>query len=305
MVEPFESMDHHYVPRFYTAHWADSDGKVLRYRRVPTGRVASKRVAPKSTAFEPDLYAAPPAVFWEEHDAHVIEREFFSPIDNAAAVVIEKLLNGASGLTTDERAAWALFMNSLLHRHRDDIFERDAAAPALAAEVRANMLAGRSEDSRARIEEALADVDVDQLARTAHRSVMVQTIRDGGTLEAIKQLAWEVVAVNPDFPLITTDRPVLVNLGEQRPQLEIITMALSPTRLLVAYPAHWKRADGSCIEGVDGFVENVTFAHDLFLLHEQQCRFVYTTAPLGDVVSDGRLVRMGIAVENALQRWPE
>jgi len=298
-------MDHHYVPQFYTRRWADGSGKVLCYKRVPNGRIVFNGVVPKGTGFEPDLYATPPAIFWENHAEQVIETEFFSPIDNDAAVALDKLPNGASSLTDRERTAWALFMNSMLHRHRDDIFERDAKAPELAAAVKARFLDARSDpEDRKRIEETLADLDVNQLARTAHRTLMVQAIRDPRALDAMKSLAWEVITVNPDIPLITTDRPVLVNLGQERPGLELITMPLSPTRLFVAYPSQWRNPDGSSIDGVDELLSNVVFGHDLMLMSEQRCRFVYASSKLDDVMSDGRVVRMGVAVEAALKRWP-
>lgn len=302
-----KQMDHHYVPQFYTRRWTDSSGKVLCYRRIANGQVTPKPLAPKGTGYHRNLYASPPAIFWESHDAQTIENDFFAPIDNDAAVVLDKLQNGgASSLTDGERTAWALFMNSMLHRHRDDILERDAKAPELAAEVRARFLAARRDpEDRKRVEKALADLDVNQLARTTHRTLMVQAIRDPRALHAIKSLAWEVIAVNPGVPLITTDRPVLVNLGQGRPGLELMTLPLSPARLFVAYPSHWRNADGTCIDGVAELLENVTFGHDLLLLNEQRCRFVYTSKRLEDVVSDGRVVRMGLAVEDALQRWPE
>jgi hypothetical protein len=98
-------MDHHYVPQFYTRRWADGSGRVLCYKRVTNGRIAFKGVVPKGTGFEPDLYKTPPAVFWESHEEHVIETAFFSPIDNDAAVVLDKLQSGASSLTDEERTA--------------------------------------------------------------------------------------------------------------------------------------------------------------------------------------------------------
>lgn len=297
-------MDHHYVPQFYTRRWADSSGKVLCYKRVPSGCIVFKGVMPKGTGFEPDLYATPPAIFWENHDEQVIETEFFSRIDNDAALVLEQIHTDASSLTNHGRTAWSLFMNSMLHRHRDDILERDAKAPELALEVKAQFLTACTSKDRKCIEDALADVDLNQLARTTHRTQMVRAIRDPLVLNAMKSMFWEVITVKPDIPLITTDRPVLVNLGQERPGLELITMPLSPTKLFVAYPSHWHNPDGSCIEGVDELLEHVVRGHDLMLMNKQRCRFVYASSKLDDVVSDGRVVRMGVAAEAALKRWP-
>jgi hypothetical protein len=85
LADQFSSQDHHYVPKFYTKRWADETRRVLCYERVPSGRITFKPVVPKGTGFQPNLYATPAAVFWESHDPHIIEREFFSPIDNDAA----------------------------------------------------------------------------------------------------------------------------------------------------------------------------------------------------------------------------
>ncbi|MFO0680354.1 MAG: hypothetical protein U0169_27770 [Polyangiaceae bacterium] len=65
----------------------------------------------------------------------------------------------------------------------------------------------------------------------------------------------------------------------------------------------YNRADGSSIAGVEELLRNVTFGHDLILLNEQRCPFIYTSRKLEDLVSDGRIVRMGVAAEAALKRW--
>lgn len=146
-----------------------------------------------------------------------------------------------------------------------------------------------------RIEEALAEIDVEPLTRTMHRTQMVLSIRDPETIAAITNLAWDTVTANEDLPLITTDRPVLENLGRSMSELQFITMPLSPTRLFVAYPAGSRSADGSMAEGSSDLLRNVVFGHDLLVMNEQRCRFVYASRPLKDYVSDGRVVRMSLA----------
>ena len=99
-------MDHHYLPQFYLRNWAGPDGLVLRYTHVATGRVHEKRVGPRGTAFEPDLYSAPPSVHWESYDPNLIETEVMFPIDNDAATVHAKIVSGIAVLSEAERKAW-------------------------------------------------------------------------------------------------------------------------------------------------------------------------------------------------------
>jgi hypothetical protein len=68
------AMKHQHVPQFYLKAWAGSDGNVICYKRTPAARVHDKPVAPKGTAFEPDLYAAPPAFRWPICGAAVARR---------------------------------------------------------------------------------------------------------------------------------------------------------------------------------------------------------------------------------------
>ncbi len=118
------TMDHHYLPKFYLKKWAATDGTVLRYYRLvlPTGdKIIEKRVGPRGAGFEPGLYAVAPGTDWESYDENIVETDVMSPIDDAAAVVLDKMLSDAPSLDSDDRTAWAIFLNSLIHRHRDPV----------------------------------------------------------------------------------------------------------------------------------------------------------------------------------------
>jgi Protein of unknown function (DUF4238) len=51
-----EPIDHHYIPVFYLNQWCDQAGKVVRYYR-PHKEVIASPITPKSTGYEPQLYA--------------------------------------------------------------------------------------------------------------------------------------------------------------------------------------------------------------------------------------------------------
>ena len=260
-------------------------------------------VAPKGTAFEPDLYGAPPATAWEHHDPNIIETEVLSPIDSATALVLKKLTCDLPILDAAERRSWAQFLVSLFHRHRDTILERDQHAPALARETLARMLAGyeRAED-RALVIDALDGLDLTQTAKTAHRTLMVRSIRDERATDAINALAWDILTIRAPLHFITTDRPLLINAG-QCGMLQLLSIPLSPTRLLFAYPAFWRGPDGPVIDGVEELRQNFAAFHDLMLLNEQPCRYVYASRSLDDnrIVKD-KVVHLRTTVQQVLAR---
>ena len=296
-------LDHHYNPQFYLDQWTGADGKLLYYKRVATGAIIETSIAPRSTSYEPNLYAAPPALAWETHDPHLIEKEVMSPIDSAASLVLKKLVqDNPIALTSTDRVAFATFLNSLQHRHRDPILERDVAAPQMAREFKAKLLERyASPADQARVSSAISDEEVEQIAKNAHRSAMVQAIRNGEAIEDFQKLAWDVIAVPSITPLITTDRPLLVNLGEGG-AVQIATMALSPTRLFMGYPAWWQtKADTADV--IDLF-EHIALVHDLMLLNEQKCRYVYSSRRVESFVVGDKTIHLRKAVEQALARWP-
>ena len=291
-------MDHHYVPQFYLRQWAGADGRVWRYRREPSGLITERAVAPKGTAFEPDLYAVVDAgEIRPPHDPHIIETDFLSPIDNAAAPILKKLNESSpSPLDDAERTAWALFMNSLNERSPTTLGWRDQAAPDAAAQTVAHLRSmGTTPESRERMELILARMDVEQMARNSVRQFMVNEIRDPKVITYLKGLTWVVIGREPERPFITTDRPLLVNVvGPGPTTIHVLSMALSPTKLLFVHPSQWAMTDE-----LRTLLGNLAFGHDLLLLHAG-CTCVYSSQR----IEDGSRVRLRRAVDFALTGGP-
>ncbi|GEM_PF-6596681 len=104
----------------------------------------------------------------------------------------------------------------------------------------------------------------------------------------------------PATPLVTTDRPLLVNLGKGG-ALQIATMALSPTRLFIGYPAWWQtKADA--VDVTDLF-EHIALVHDVMLMDEQKCRYVYSSRKVESFVVGDTAIHLRKAVEQSLARW--
>lgn len=123
-------MDHHYVPQFLLRGWAESsnDGRVEVFR-LDLNHVPSSRKSPKSTGYEPDLYALSRDVV-AGMDKQAIEKQFLRHVDNQGALVLQKLLDsGLHSLTSDDRICWARFLMSLRIRQPEIVrMLRDEAA---------------------------------------------------------------------------------------------------------------------------------------------------------------------------------
>jgi Protein of unknown function (DUF4238) len=81
-----DPISHHYNPQFYLRQWCGSDGRLVRFYR-PYQKVVPSRVAPEYTGFEERLYTLEGA-----SEPQMVETGFFSPVDSAAAPVLERLV---------------------------------------------------------------------------------------------------------------------------------------------------------------------------------------------------------------------
>jgi hypothetical protein len=287
-------MDHHYIPQFYLRRWKGPAGKLWRYRKEYGNKISEKPVAPEGTAFEPDLYAVANDQMNPGGDPNVLETKYFGPVDTGGATSLTDLLADCPILEPKTRKAWALFLNSLVHRHARDVQSRDAYSVQVADSVRANMLAtSPGEGSRQHLDAVLSQLDLHGMARDAHRGVMVQKIRDVDSIAHLSALRWLTVAAPPNRPFITTDRPLLLNLGGGGP-VNFMTMALSPTRLFVGCPPSW--ADD---EELEDLARTLTHSQNFLLLRSNpQC--VYSASKLVD--EDGYRLRSAVG-EVLLEGW--
>jgi len=78
-------MKHHYVPQFLLRRWCDETGRLQSFS-VRDGRVLSSARAPEYTGYESALYAVVANALGIDDDH--IEKRFFSPLDNSAAVAL-------------------------------------------------------------------------------------------------------------------------------------------------------------------------------------------------------------------------
>ncbi len=112
--------NHHFLPKFLVKGWCDEEGRTNVFRRVGQhGILTSKRLRPSELGYKRHLYS--------NYDADSplaqqrVETKIMSPIDNAAAKALHKILfdvpeNEMIALEGVARNDWARFLASMVYR---------------------------------------------------------------------------------------------------------------------------------------------------------------------------------------------
>jgi hypothetical protein len=228
------SQDHHYLPQFYLRQWAGEDQRLCRFSRPQPGKpkIVAKRVAPKGTGFEPDLYAYPKG---SSDDKHAIEHELAKFDSQASNAVAFAITDPSDGEWKDElRRSWSRFLLCQILRTPEDV--------ALIKEVNAK---------------AYCDLDPQEVARRSGHSVekviehqknVSRSFIDAGALDSllkmmdhenitarISQMVWSCFQVPKDArSLLTSDRPVWMSTLLSDADA-LILMPIGPRLLFVAH----------------------------------------------------------------------
>ena len=229
---------HHFVPKFLLRQWyaADHLGFWL-YFRDGTGKLRCRRKPAKSVAFMDDLYSFRPDFpsLGSLAKPDALETEYFAAIDDEAAAVHRKLLvDDRPPLTQAERRAWARFINSLLERSPARISELESMAASdpqiqgLLRHPRAIML----RDGRPK-----ADLSA-MLRNSLLRALrdFIDKEEDVAYLSSMRWVNFDIASKNEQF--LTGDMPLVVNAGAGPSPIEMLTIAISPRRLLIMYREH-------------------------------------------------------------------
>jgi len=286
------SWRHHYLPQFYLRHWATHPGgHVWCYKRLPNGSLEEKSVVPKSTGYVEHLYTYRHAVpFMREEPADIIEKGFFQQIDDAGARAL-RTLQGDTKLTGEDREAWATFLSSMLHRSEQAIAEKDALAPALVEQTLAKLRAmNTTHESAARLEKTLSALDIHGMALNSVRESVVRETKNPRLLQYFKDQTWSVVGIDPAFPLVTTDTPLIINVGKSERPINLLTCALSPVQLLIMHSPEWNVDDDEFKQ----LVEALAVGHNLLHVCSRAKR-LYSQQKL----ADNDRVRLRTAVYDA------
>jgi hypothetical protein len=272
----------HFTPEFYLSNFVDETGKLLRTFKPPTGELHERRFAPKATGYQEDLYSI-------ERDSEIgpfarpdrIEMEVFRPIDDQSAPVLRRLIAGPpSALDDAERHSWAVFVNSLIERHPQQMRAHFESAQQVAADELEQFMGNVAQEHKDYWMGVTQSVDKNALARNSVREVIRRVIHQDSVVEYFKGMRWvkfHVDSGNP-FEFVTSDNAVLVNFGQPRP-IYVMSLALSPSDLLVMAKPE--------LELSEAVVQQAAAAHNLQLF--RQSEYIYSRSPIRDL--SGLLLR--------------
>jgi hypothetical protein len=232
-----DPIHHHFIPQFYLRQWAGLDGRLFWYHRPHKCVVVSPR-HPAAIGFKDYLYTIN-----SKSNPQIIEKEFFSNLDNDAAPVLEKMNKLETGLVIIERhhlddtqrSDWTRFIQSLHLRCPHSLTEIDTV---LRRQVRENMERAHGATYRASKEpddpDSVYDYavsDAPELFADAHKFQLTELIAHEPLGNYIMNMIWAVIDVSDaPHPLVASDRPYILPCGLVDP-LCILGVPISPTRL--------------------------------------------------------------------------
>lgn len=222
---------HHFIPQFYLKAWHDGRDGFWLYSKNKKGHLFLRRRPAKSIAYIENLYSLRSEGLFHlpESTSDRLEQCFFSPLDNSASIVHRKLMTaGINALSMEDRCRWALFLNSIMERVPSRI--RD-----LESRVQTDETLDRFRQ-RWPLSELPGQIDLEAIKRNAILSALVDFIVDKPFIEYVSKMVWQTV----DFPegpdhFLTSDSPLLVNGGQGGAPILVMSIALSPQRLLIMH----------------------------------------------------------------------
>ena len=207
---PNPSNKHHYIPEFYTKRWAIDNGKMVRFKRTPNGKIHHKKVTPGAIGYEYNLYTDPKL---SGHDAQVIEDKLFRSVDQCGSNIIIDLIKGRMPLTSKSRSKWVAFMLSLACRTPKDLSACKKAFALLVEELSPN--------------ESIDPMVPDQLAKNYLWTFM----RNKFLGDLLANMTWDIIDfTGSGYSLLTSDNPIIMSNGLQ-PLAGHCAIALSPAHL--------------------------------------------------------------------------
>jgi hypothetical protein len=272
------SQKHHYVPRFYFKKWlANPRSGFYSYTKKPDGTIGSKVTYPAIFAVQPNLYSkfadglfygAPFSV--EEDDS---AERFLSQIETKASAACQLILQrGVSALNDTQRNDWTKFIVSLCFRLPQMISEKTAEATeinkAWLASVKLNLI----DDSISN--QLLAKINLDNFSKNLVLSEMVKAINDVENIRYIRDLTWLLITYKNESQdtFLTSENPLIVNMGEKYVNKLAFSLALSPTQLFAILPSE--------LANSNDFTAMFAAGHNLLLM--QQSQYLVSHKPIGD-----------------------
>jgi len=230
---PKKGQKHHYIPKFYLKQWVGPDGRLCEFSK-PRHTVIAQMKFPDATAYERGLntFEMLPLALTD-----FLEHRFFMRIDDRAAAVLVRLLNDDVEFDAPTRTAWARCLMTLIHRTPEGFARiRKNVAEGIPAEI--GKLRPTYESNRQpgdpqtfeQFKKSLTDTDFQGITLQVLAKVMNSELL--GT--QLINMRWGVIrAKSPNYPMLTSDRPLIMSDGIGH-EGGFILMPISSTRAFVA-----------------------------------------------------------------------
>lgn len=169
-------------------------------------------------------------------------------------------------MSEEDRILWALFLNSLIERNPERIAEIEQYDSI--DDIRKELF------EKLGHYEFLRKLDVAALYKNSVRRALVDYIKDGSFISYVVGMLWTIVTVPiVGEHFVTGDRPLLINGGVASYPVHCLSIAISPSKLLVIH------ADSE--EFDEDFVRRLAFVHSLSVI-SQSDEYVVSSRELVD-----------------------
>lgn len=222
---------HHYKPVFFLSRWAGREGQLCEMKLI-NGKLVAARRHRGGTGYVKDLYRTDGV---PEEISQALETDFMSPLDNDAAIALDKITSDRL-LDADDRIAWARFMLSLLYRNREGV----ESIKAHMADIRREATLALEPDWSAlrgpHDELTLADASAARepaAAAISAANMLADIIANSRAVPDIATMHWTRIDLSgSEVPLLTSDRPLaFVGLSDPRAYM---ALPIGPYDLFVA-----------------------------------------------------------------------
>jgi hypothetical protein len=262
---------HHYVPKFYLKNWRSNEGGVFNYKKVNEGISNPYRKHEKACGFENELYSLKPDTKWDclNYSPDLIETNFFSRIDNDAAIIHQRLLkNRFESLCIEDKYVYALFIRSLEERMPDRIselnnhFRKERVKENIIKELNAKNIITK-------------DVDLNAMQQNQILIQLTREVYNKSNLDNIVGMRWALAdCKKTGEQFITSDRPLIINGGiEQNNPKLIYSIALSPQKLLIIYSDEYSNDKE--------LIPSLALMHNVAVVLNAK-KYIYSNIPLND-----------------------
>lgn len=234
MKPPNPPRRHHFVPQFFLEAWANAEGKIAAYKKLPNGDVALSWRSPKSVGYREHLYSFP-----ELGEAAVaLETGLLKRLDDRAAKIIQRMIHSTGELEIDDMVWWSHFLLSLIVRNPESVTALKRAAlemwTAPDPKSQADYEARKGPDDPATLDEWLqsdSGIGGPRLGQTLLHSL----ITNKNVAGQLRQMSWQIVTIPPEHPpLVTSDRPLFSSNGLKKKNGQIL-LPIGPRHCFCAF----------------------------------------------------------------------